>query len=203
MSCGDVVDIGTSSWCGSTGLVSQTQRGGRSVGKGSGGSGMTRGDRRRNARRERLRKLLPRDGAVIGIDLAQEKQALAVIDHDVRVAARGPGPGCGRRAARGGSQRSGVRPCRKTDTWCPPPCGLRDRLAHAASRPSLSVPSARLGSSRSQRCAEIWRRLTALLLMYRWPRVLTALAVRVAVVRNRSNRTNVLGRSLLNPHRTM
>ena len=58
------------------------------MGKGSGGSGMTRGDRRRNARRERLRKLLPRDGAVIGIDLAQEKQALAVIDHDGRVLAR-------------------------------------------------------------------------------------------------------------------
>ncbi len=55
--------------------------------KGS-GSGMTRGDRRRNARRERLRGLLPRDGAVIGIDLAEEKQALAVIDHDVRVLAR-------------------------------------------------------------------------------------------------------------------
>ena len=55
--------------------------------KGS-GSGMTRGDRRRNARRERLRALLPRDGAVIGIDLAEEKQALAVIDHDVRVLAR-------------------------------------------------------------------------------------------------------------------
>ena len=56
--------------------------------KGSGGSGMTRGDRRRNARRERLRKLLPRGGAVIGIDLAEDKQALAVIDHDVRVLAR-------------------------------------------------------------------------------------------------------------------
>ena len=56
--------------------------------KGSGGSGMTRGDRRRNARRERLRELLPRDGAVIGIDLAEDKQALAVIDHDVRVLAR-------------------------------------------------------------------------------------------------------------------
>src|SRR6201987_2683937 len=79
--------MGTSSWCGSTGLVSQTQRGGRSVSKGS-GSGMTRGDRRRNARRERLRALLPRDGAVVGIDLAEEKQALAVIDHDVRVVAR-------------------------------------------------------------------------------------------------------------------
>jgi transposase len=51
-------------------------------------SGTTRGDRRRNARRERLRGLLPRDGAVIGIDLAEDKQALAVIDHDVRVLAR-------------------------------------------------------------------------------------------------------------------
>ena len=58
------------------------------MGKGSGGSGMTRGDRRRNARRERLRELLPRDGAVIGIDLAEDKQAIAVIDHDVRVLAR-------------------------------------------------------------------------------------------------------------------
>ncbi len=55
---------------------------------GKGSSGMTRGDRRRNARREQLRGLLPRDGAVIGIDLADEKQALAVIDHDVRVLAR-------------------------------------------------------------------------------------------------------------------
>ena len=52
------------------------------------GSGTTRGDRRRNARRERLRALLPRDGAVIGIDLAEDKQAIAVIDHDVRVLAR-------------------------------------------------------------------------------------------------------------------
>jgi transposase len=32
--------------------------------------------------------MLPRDGAVIGIDLAEEKQVLAVVDHDVRVAAR-------------------------------------------------------------------------------------------------------------------
>ena len=57
------------------------------MGKGS-GNGMTRGDRKRNARRERLRGLLPRGGAVIGIDLAEDKQALAVIDHDVRVLAR-------------------------------------------------------------------------------------------------------------------
>ena len=57
------------------------------MGKGS-GSGTTRGDRRRNARRERLRAVLPRDGAVIGIDLAEDKQAIAVVDHDVRVLAR-------------------------------------------------------------------------------------------------------------------
>jgi transposase len=52
------------------------------------GSGMTRGDVRRNARRERLRVLLPRDGAVVGIDLGEDKQALAVADHDGRVVAR-------------------------------------------------------------------------------------------------------------------
>jgi hypothetical protein len=27
----------------------------------------------------------PRDGAVIGIDLAEDSQAIAMIDHDVRV----------------------------------------------------------------------------------------------------------------------
>jgi transposase len=54
--------------------------------KGSGG--LTRGDRRKNARRERLRGLLPRDGAVVGIDLGEDKQVLAVVDHEVRVLAR-------------------------------------------------------------------------------------------------------------------
>jgi transposase len=57
------------------------------MGKGS-GNGMTRGDRRRNVRQERLRGLLPRAGAVVGIDLAEDKQALAVTDHDGRVLAR-------------------------------------------------------------------------------------------------------------------
>ena len=51
-------------------------------------SGTTRGDRRRNERRAMLRGLVPRHGAVIGIDLGEDKQALAVIDHDVRVLAR-------------------------------------------------------------------------------------------------------------------
>ena len=49
------------------------------------GSGLSRSERRRNARKERLRGLVPRDGAVVGIDLGEEKQALALIDHDTRV----------------------------------------------------------------------------------------------------------------------
>jgi transposase len=52
------------------------------------GSGVLRSDRRRNARMERLRSLLPRDGAVVGIDLGEDTQALSVVDHDVRVLAR-------------------------------------------------------------------------------------------------------------------
>jgi hypothetical protein len=32
--------------------------------------------------------MLPRDGVVIGIDLAEDKQALVAVDHDVRVLAR-------------------------------------------------------------------------------------------------------------------
>lgn len=57
------------------------------------GSGISRSDRRRNARRERLRDLLPRDGAVLGIDLGDQKQALALVDHDMRVLWR-RGPRC-------------------------------------------------------------------------------------------------------------
>jgi transposase len=49
------------------------------------GSGISRTDRRRNARKERLRGLLPRGGAVLGIDLGDQKQALALVDHDMRV----------------------------------------------------------------------------------------------------------------------
>jgi transposase len=49
------------------------------------GSGLSRSERRRNARKERLRALVPRGGAVVGIDLGEDKQALALVDHDVRV----------------------------------------------------------------------------------------------------------------------
>jgi transposase len=49
---------------------------------------LSRGDRNRNARLARLRKLLPSDHAIVGIDLADDKQAAVVTDHDSRVMAR-------------------------------------------------------------------------------------------------------------------
>lgn len=52
------------------------------------GSGLSRGDRRRNERLGELRELVAKDRAVIAIDLADDKQALVVTDHDSRVLAR-------------------------------------------------------------------------------------------------------------------
>jgi hypothetical protein len=49
---------------------------------------LSRGDRNRNARLARLRQLLPFDHAIVGIDLADDKQAAVVTDHDLRVIAR-------------------------------------------------------------------------------------------------------------------
>jgi hypothetical protein len=46
------------------------------------------GDRDRNARLARLRRLLPADHAIAGIDLADDKRAAVVTDHDSRVIAR-------------------------------------------------------------------------------------------------------------------
>lgn len=51
-------------------------------------SGLSRGDRNRNKRLERLRALVPTTNAVLGIDLADRKQAAALTDHDSRVLAR-------------------------------------------------------------------------------------------------------------------
>ena len=51
-------------------------------------SGLSRGDRNRNARLARLRELVPFDHAIVGIDLADAKQAAVVTDHDSRVLAR-------------------------------------------------------------------------------------------------------------------
>lgn len=51
-------------------------------------TGLTRGDKNRNARLARLRGLLPREHALVGIDLADGLQAVVVTDHDSRVLAR-------------------------------------------------------------------------------------------------------------------
>lgn len=54
----------------------------------SNGSGVSRGDRNRNARLERLRAAVPTRNAIVGIDLADRKQMVVVTDHDSRVLAR-------------------------------------------------------------------------------------------------------------------
>ena len=51
-------------------------------------SGISRGDRNRNARLARLRELVPFENAIVGIDLADKKQMVVVCDHDSRVLAR-------------------------------------------------------------------------------------------------------------------
>ncbi|GAC1379866.1 MAG: hypothetical protein NVSMB48_04590 [Marmoricola sp.] len=52
------------------------------------GSGVSRGDRNRNARLTRLRQLVPTGNAIVGIDLADKKQMVVVTDHDSKVVAR-------------------------------------------------------------------------------------------------------------------
>jgi transposase len=52
------------------------------------GSGVSRGDRNRNARLERLRRLVPVTNAIAGIGLAGKKQMVVVTDHDSKVIAR-------------------------------------------------------------------------------------------------------------------
>jgi transposase len=54
----------------------------------SNGSGVSRGDRNRNARLARLRRLVPVSNAIVGIDLADKKQMVVVTDHDSKVLAR-------------------------------------------------------------------------------------------------------------------
>ena len=54
----------------------------------SNGNGVSRGDRNRNARLERLRVLVPVGNAIVGIDLADAKQMVVVTDHDSKVLAR-------------------------------------------------------------------------------------------------------------------
>jgi transposase len=51
-------------------------------------SDLSRGDRNRNDKLAQLRELLPVTNAIVGIDLADNKQAAVVTDHDSRVLAR-------------------------------------------------------------------------------------------------------------------
>ena len=51
-------------------------------------SGVSRGDRNRNARLARLREAVPLSNAIAGIDLADSKQMVVVADHESRVLAR-------------------------------------------------------------------------------------------------------------------
>jgi transposase len=51
-------------------------------------SGVSRGDRNRNARLARLREAVPLGNAIAGIDLADSKQMVVVTDHESRVLAR-------------------------------------------------------------------------------------------------------------------
>jgi transposase len=54
----------------------------------SNGTGVSRGDRNRNARLARLRTLVPASNTIVGIDLADAKQMAVVTDHDSKVLAR-------------------------------------------------------------------------------------------------------------------
>jgi len=54
----------------------------------SNANGVSRGDRNRNARLNRLRELVPVTNAIVGIDLADKKQMVVVTDHDSKVLAR-------------------------------------------------------------------------------------------------------------------
>jgi transposase len=51
-------------------------------------SGVSRGDRKRNARLARVREAVPLGNAIAGIDLADAKQMVVVADHESRVLAR-------------------------------------------------------------------------------------------------------------------
>ncbi len=73
---------GTLSWCGCAGLVSQTHPEDVLMSK---GSGVSRSDRRRKARREHLRGCCRVTGRCWASTWGMRKQALALVDHDMRV----------------------------------------------------------------------------------------------------------------------
>src|SRR5215217_3671058 len=71
---------------GLTGLVSQTAQSGGCMSNSS--RRLSRGDRRRNDRLDRLRGVVTRQSAVLAFDLAADKQVCALTDQDSRVLAR-------------------------------------------------------------------------------------------------------------------
>lgn len=76
------------------------------------GSGVSRGDRNRNARLSRPCEAVPATSAIVGIDLADRQEMQVVTDHDSRgarpshVPVQGVGPGRGV----GLGRRAGHRP---------------------------------------------------------------------------------------------
>ena len=72
----------------------------------SNGNGVSRGDRNRNAKLARLRELVPVGNAIVGIDLAQDKQMVVVADHDSKVLARRAASAASSKARSGRSPRS-------------------------------------------------------------------------------------------------
>jgi hypothetical protein len=129
-------------------------------------SGLSRGDGNRNARLARLRQLLPAGNAIVGIDLADDKQAAVVTDHDSRVIAR-------RRVSARARELGGLLEwavgkaaaagfASVTVAW--EPTGHRWRVLDqlAAERGLASVPSSTSGSTRGAACPAIQDRLVAL-----------------------------------------
>ena len=118
------------------------------------GSGLSRGDRRRNQRLARLRELVPADHAILAVDLAEDKQALVVTDHDSRVLARrrvrvkawqlGPLLDWGRQVARGRGFADVTVGCEPTGhRW-----RVVDQLAGERGMPLVCVQPLLVGRSR-------------------------------------------------------
>jgi hypothetical protein len=76
------------------------------------GKGVSRGDRNGNARLARLRVLVPVENAIVGIDLADNKQMVVVCDHDSKVWP---------------ARRFGARPGISVRRWTGLPTGLGGR----------------------------------------------------------------------------
>jgi transposase len=119
-------------------------------------SGLSRGDKRRNARMERLRVLVPAGNAIVGIDLADELQAVVITDHDSRVLARrrvktkawqmGPVLAWARQQARGFGFTDVTVGCEPTGhRWC-----VLDQLAAQHGMPFVCVQPLLVGRSRER-----------------------------------------------------